>query len=238
MMQLVDFHSHVLPGIDDGAGTMEEARQLLLSQYAQGIEMVVATPHCLKNTSISTFVERRDAALATVLEQIQEPIPHIVPAAEVAFYYGLSEQEELKRLCISGTNYILIEMPMEYWNDWTYEELHKICVRHNVRPIIAHLDRYINTTKDLNRLDKLLALGVLVQVNAEALFHFSTRRLVKALWQRKGFNLIGSDCHNMDKRPCELAKACTILQRKFGVDALNKILENSERVLQNRTVYR
>ncbi|MBQ9915509.1 MAG: hypothetical protein IJO50_05120, partial [Clostridia bacterium] len=66
---MIDFHAHVLPGIDDGAKDIHEAHQLLLSQKNQGIDTVVATSHCLANESITDFVGRRNAAYEALMAQ-------------------------------------------------------------------------------------------------------------------------------------------------------------------------
>ena len=237
-MDLIDFHAHVLPGIDDGAKDIEEARALLLSQKEQGIRAVVATPHYLKHTSISEFVERRNAAIELVKREICEEIPEIIPAAEVELYYGFTKRRRLDRLCIEGTNYILIELPFEFWNEWIYEELYQLSVTHKLRPIIAHLDRYITTPRNLSFVSKIMKSDVLIQVNAGALLKMSSRAIVKAFRKRDAFTLLGSDCHNTQKRACDYLKACQVIKRKFGEDMLNEILENGEKVLQNKPIYR
>ncbi len=237
-MDLIDFHAHVLPGIDDGVQDIEEARKLLVSQKEQGIRAVVATPHHLKHTTISDFIKNRDAALELVKREIHEEIPDIIPAAEVELYYGFTNKRNLERLCIEGTNYILIELPFEFWNEWIYEELYQLSAKHKLRPIIAHLDRYITTTRNLKFVDKILKSDVLIQVNAGALLMFSSRSIVKAFKKRNAFTILGSDCHNNQDRRCEYLKACRIIKKSFGEDVLNEILENGEKILQNKPIFR
>lgn len=238
-MARIDFHAHILPGIDDGAADINETRKLLLSQKEQGIDTVVATPHYLKHTSITEFVKKRDAALELVKREITEPIPNIVPGAEVELFYGFSKHKRnLERLCIGNTNYILIELPFEFWNEWIYEELYQLSVKHKLRPIVAHLDRYITTIRNISFVEKLLKKDVLIQINAGALLNFSSRNIVKAFLKRDAFTVIGSDCHNSVDRKCEIEKACRVIEKKFGTDVLNRIHENGERILNNQAVYR
>ncbi len=237
-MQLIDFHAHVLPGIDDGASNIEEARAILLSQKAQGIQTVVATPHYSKHSSITKFTEERDAALRLVEQEIQDEIPRIVPAAEVELYYGLSKRRNLQRLCIQGTNYILVEPPMEYWNSWVYEEIYALSIQHGLRPIIAHLDRYVLDKKNSKHIEKILKMEVLIQINAGALFSFFGRRTVKNFWKHDAITVLGSDCHDMAERKCELQKACLFFQKMFGEKALRSIIENSNKILENEPVFR
>jgi len=235
-MRLIDFHAHVLPGIDDGAVNLEESKQLLLSQKEQNIEVVVATPHYNHECTIEEFVKRRDLSLSHIHKKIKDKVPEIIPAAEVALYCGLSEEPELKRLCIGNTNYILIEMPYFYWNSWFYDELYRLENNRGLIPIIAHLERYINLPGQVNRFDKLLEQDVLVQINASSLLKFLPFQVVKKLLKRNAFTVLGSDCHDTKYRPCNFSSACKVINRRFGSDVLEKILSNAELILENKRV--
>ncbi len=235
-MQLIDFHAHILPGVDDGAANLEETRLLLKSQKDQGVQKVVATPHYNQNCSIDAFVADRDAALHNVRESITEEIPQIIPAAEVLLYHGLSKEPDLRKLCIENTNYILIEMPYFYWNPWDYEELYQLMVRHGVYPIIAHLDRYANTLRDVNNFNKLFEQNVLVQINSDSLLHLNSFRIVKSLWEQDRFTVLGSDAHHNKTRPCTLQQACNKIVKKFGVNTLERIMKNAEDILNNKPI--
>ncbi len=238
-MELIDFHAHILPGIDDGAANIEESRKLLIAQKEQGIQTVVATPHYLKySSSITRFLRNREAALSLVKEQITEDIPQIVLGAEVELYYGLSKKDNLQRLCIEGTSYMLVEPPMEYWTEWVYEELYRIQAIHNIKPIIAHLDRYIIDSKSFRIVDRLMQSDVLAQVNAGSLLSFFSRTYAKELWKRNMFTILGSDCHDNESRSCKLAKAYRIFEKKFGRDALCQLMENGQKILQNQPIVR
>ncbi len=237
-MRLIDFHAHILPGIDDGAADLSESKKLLFSQKEQGIDAVVATPHYLKHTSISDFVQRRDEALELVRREIPDGIPEIIPAAEVELFYGFSGKQHLERLCIQGTNYIMIELPFEYWNEWIYEELYQLSAKHKLRPIIAHLDRYITTPRNLKFVDKIMRSDVLIQVNATALLKIASRSIVKAFLKRDAFTILGSDCHNNRDRSCQFLKACQMIEKKYGEDVLHEIFQNGENILNNMPVYR
>lgn len=233
-MRLIDFHAHVLPGIDDGAANVEESKKLLLSQKSQGIEIVVATPHYDHKRPIEKFVERREQALSLVRENIHDAIPEIVPAAEVALYCGLSEEPDLQSLCIGETNYILIEMPYFYWNSWDYDELYHLVNKRGVKPIIAHLDRYASTPEQVHQFGKLLEQDVLVQINSASLLTFFSRQVVKKIWNQHAVILLGSDCHDSEIRPCTLATACKVIKKKFGAEGLKRLMENAEAILENK----
>lgn len=238
-MHLIDFHAHVLPGIDDGAQDVEEARSLLLSQKEQGIQTVIATPHRYQEQPIAEFVANRQRALQQLSQGIAEEIPAIVPAAEVELYCGLSKEKDLRQLCIGDTDYILIEMPFFFWNSWYYDELEQLRCEHGVRPVIAHLERYAKTPAEADEtFSKLLQTDALVQINASALLHFSSFRVVKHLYKLNAFTVLGSDCHNSIGRPCRFEEAIKKIEKKFGSVFLQKLLLNAEDILNNQYVER
>lgn len=235
---MIDFHAHILPGIDDGAKDTEQALALLQDQAAQGIDTVVATPHYLSDISVAEFAQRRTAALTRLQGLLPEGAPRIVPAAEVGLFYGISGVEDLTPLCIENTDYMLVEMPYARWSGWEYTELSNLISRRGITPVIAHLDRYVQKSGDFKSLKQLLGMEVLVQINASALLSFSGRGTVKRFLKENAFTVLGSDCHHPKHRPCRLGEACEAFQKKWGGQALSTILQNAEAILENRRVER
>ena len=115
---IVDFHSHVLPGIDDGSASVEESIAMLRMEAEQGITHVVATPHFYaRHDSPERFLARRDRA-EQKLRQAMEGIsglPQLIIGAEVYYFPGISESDVLKELTIAGKHSILIEMQQSPW---------------------------------------------------------------------------------------------------------------------------
>ena len=147
MKSVVDFHSHILPGIDDGSRSMSESLALLRMEAEQGIQHVVATPHFYPHyDSPDGFLEKRARAEADLREEMnkQEGLPQLHMGAEVYFFKGISDSDEVPQLTIDRSKYILIEMPPAPWTDAMYRELEGIYVKQNLTPIIAHIDRYID----------------------------------------------------------------------------------------------
>ena len=115
----------------------------------------------------------------------------IMKAAEVTLEVDLADDPDLPKLCIEGTNYILLEMPMNVkWTDWVYNAVYEISAKHHVRPLIAHIDRY-----EEKSLKKLLEMDVRPQINAAAFCSiFQRRRALK--WVREGtVEFLCSDVH-------------------------------------------
>ena len=114
---MIDLHSHILPGIDDGSRDISMTALMLSEMKRQGIQTVVATPHFYpSHDQPDAFLERRDRAMQA-LATIQEDHPRIIPGAEVAFFDGISRSVIPELLRIQNTKLLLIEMPFTAWTD-------------------------------------------------------------------------------------------------------------------------
>lgn len=106
--KIIDMHCHILPGMDDGSPDPETSVEMLRRQARQGVEVVCAASHYYADqNSIGTFCDRRAAALERLQAVLPEGLPRIVPAAEVAYFSGISGRRGLSRLCIPGTRTLL-----------------------------------------------------------------------------------------------------------------------------------
>ena len=223
---IIDFHSHILPGIDDGSGSVEESVAMLRQAAAQGINHVIATPHFYARYDDPEvyFPEREQAFLRLCRElEVHPGLPEITVGAEVHFFPGISHSDVLKALTIGGKRCILIEMPDSPWTDSMYRELEKIPERQGLIPVVAHVDRYISPFRTYGIPDRLAELPVLVQANAGFFLRGSTRPLALKLLRRDKIHLLGSDCHNLTTRPPLLGDAVEVIRKKLGEEPLERI---------------
>lgn len=227
----VDFHSHILPRMDDGSRSVEESLAMLRLLTSQGVREVILTPHFYpQHTTPQRFLEKRDRCEAILREGIagEEGLPDLRCGAEVYFYPQMSHSEALRDLAIQGTDCLMVEMPFCVWTDRMYEELEGIHRNLGLTPIVAHVDRYLGRFWDHGIPRRLADMPVLVQANAECFLEGSRGiRLLK----RHQIQLLGSDCHNMTSRKPNLGPAAEVIARKLGMDALRCIRENERRVL-------
>lgn len=226
---MTDFHSHVLPGIDDGSDSVAESIAMLQLEAAQGITHVVATPHFYpRYETPDAFLEKRDRAETLLRQEMAKypGLPSLSVGAEVYFFRGISESEYLPRLTIREKSCILIEMPRSPWNDAMYAELEAIWTRWGVRPIIAHIDRYIAPFHTHRIPERLEQLPVLVQANGDFFLDRSTASLAMKLLRRDQIHFLGSDCHDMDSRKPNLGPAIEKIRKKLGQEALERIVDN------------
>lgn len=112
----IDFHSHVLPNMDDGSDSFETSLSLLRRLTEQGISTVCATSHYYrKREPTARYLDRRAAALEALMEHWKPDLPKLLLGAEVAFFPGIGEEETLSQLCLPGTRTLLLEMPFTRW---------------------------------------------------------------------------------------------------------------------------
>ena len=242
-MYIIDFHSHILPGIDDGARNLETSLAMLDMIKAYHGDIMLATPHFYASRDrIDTFLERRenarDALFAAMEEDGQSGYPAIRCGAEVAFFDGISKAKDIGRLTIDGTNILLLEMPFTPWTDENLKEVEALIHDRGFRVLIAHLERFLWMPGNKSQAAQLLTLPVTIQINAEA-FEGSwlhTRALVRMFKEGKA-HVLGTDCHGAHHRIPNLMQGRDFLKKKAGADILQRIDEQSSRfLLENETL--
>lgn len=222
---MIDWHSHVLPGMDDGSRDAEESIALLEMLRSQGVDTVAATPHFYPNDeSAERFLERRAQCLEALRGHLSEDSPRIVVGAEVYYYNGISRMKELPLLKLEGTRLLLLEMPMCTWSEYTVRELSELTCRGNMQIVIAHLDRYLKLQKK-STLEQIFESGALVQLNAAAFTSFSSRRAATSLLKEGRAHFIGSDCHNLTSRAPRIGEAYDIIRKKLGEDFVSQMTD-------------
>ncbi len=214
-----DFHSHILPGMDDGSTGVEMSLKMLRRETAGGISRVVATPHFYAQyEDPETFLLRRnraEKALRSAMESEQN-MPELLVGAEVRYFRGISEAEALPELAIRGTDSILIELPDPPWTEAVCRELRDIREKRGLIPIIAHIDRYIGPLHG-RKLPRLLqTLPVLVQANGTFFLKRSTAAMARRLLNADQIHLLGSDCHDLTGRPPNLGEVFRRIGKKPG----------------------
>ena len=226
MSTVVDFHTHILPCVDDGSHSLEESIEMLKEQSKQGVSRVVATPHFYANHhSPLRFFNKRQEAECRLREAMSafQDMPKLSVGAEVFFFEGVSDCEFLQEMAVSDTNCVMIEMPMGKWSKRNLQELAEIKYKQGLVPVIAHIDRYIRPFRT-NRIPEILSeLPVIIQANSSFFIDIFTRRLALKLLKEGKIQLIGSDCHNLDIRPPNISQALDIIEESLGKEAVFKI---------------
>lgn len=235
---MTDLHTHILPGMDDGARSVEISLAMLREEAAQGVDTVALTPHYYRDREPSgRFLERRDrafdqleSAIAALPEAERTALPARVLAAEVAWVPNLIDCSHLRELCYAGTDAFLLELPMHPWYDGLFHQLYDLINATGLTPVIAHIDRYWSSQKP-QRMEELLSLELPIQLSAEALLRFPTRgRALKALESGQASYLM-SDCHDMLRRRPNLGSGLETVRRKLGEEARRRCAAQTDQLL-------
>ncbi|MBK5254204.1 MAG: hypothetical protein JJE03_07095 [Peptostreptococcaceae bacterium] len=237
---MIDFHTHILPNLDDGSSSLDMSYVMIESLKKQGAEAIVLTPHYYyKEKTIKEFITYRKEALNRLRsnEAKRKEFPDLFLGAEVAFFPMMSKMEDIEKLCITGTKYMMLEMPFGRWSRTTLEEIDNLYNAHGITPIIVHIERFVAFQKGTDNIEKLCRLDVLVQMNCEALgkriFNKNNYNLVK----NGCVNLIGSDCHNMTTRKPNLNIGIENIRKYVGSEKLQEIDNCGREVLENALKY-
>lgn len=225
-MGVTDFHSHILPRLDDGSRSAEESLEMLRESARQGIDHVIATPHFYpQRDNPDRFLEARERAaeILRIAAGDEAGLPRITLGAEVYYFRGMSESDALDGLTIGQKPCILIEMPMGPWTPEMYRELENIRTQRGLTPIVAHIDRYIRPFRTGGIPEKLARLPVLVQANAEFFLNRSTAGMAMRMLRKEQIHLLGSDCHNLSTRKPNMGPALQKIRQKLGGEPLQRI---------------
>lgn len=236
----IDFHSHILPAIDDGAKDVEMSLKLLKMLKEDGVNTVVATPHLyLHRESADEFIARRNMSVKILKDAISKnDYPEIIVGAEVYYTPALLEipNETIKKLCIENTDYLLLELPYQNISSSFLNLLSDFINFSSCRTILAHLERYIDFFS-ANDLNDFISNGILAQFNCDSLEKsFEKRRTLKMI--KNGFlHIMGTDAHHPEKRPPLFKNAEQILRKKLSDGEFVKIMETAEAVLRNEIIF-
>lgn len=235
---IIDFHSHILPCLDDGAASVEESLALLDTLAENKTEIVAATPHFYcHEISAEQFIDARDKAYNMLKPHLKPNHPKIILGAEVLFSRSLMSinPESLKQLCLTGTDYLLLEMPYIRLSPQIIDSVSELADSGRVKVLVAHIERYLNFT-DYSDLSSLMSLDVLGQLNANSFTNRKTRKRCFKLINDGFVQVLGSDIHHMD-RGLPVSNAFNYLRKKYGEAKIAQIEESSKRLLKNMDTY-
>lgn len=230
---MIDFHSHVLPEMDDGSKNMEMSMAMLSEMHKQGVTTCVATPHFYAyRQNFDSFIQRREKA-AEALRAQWNVSPEILIGAEVAFCSALADfsARQLDALCIEGTHLLMIEMPFTQWAGEEVDTLSHLCLDRGYTIILAHIERFIPLQSNKTALNHIWQLPLYAQINAECLLSVWQRRPYLKMLQENSAHLLGSDCHNMSARSPNLLAARKVVENKLGKQVLYRVDQCGEHLL-------
>ncbi len=229
MTGVFDFHTHILPGIDDGSRSVEESLAMIDELIGQGAKGIAATSHFYaQHMTPEDFFTRRQEAWELLIPHLSEDAPEIRLGAEVMYFEGIHRYEQLERFCLHDSSILLVEMPMQEWTSRMVSALLEINRRGDMVVLLAHIERYL-PYHNKKAMERMLENGVLMQASTEFVIA-KPAKAVKMLKQGR-IHFLGTDCHNMGSRKPNMKQALEIIRGRAGNELIHALNEREARYL-------
>lgn len=216
---IVDMHTHILPHVDDGAADKETTLRMLQQAYAEGTDILIATPHFRHGMDAARWDARRHAAWETtcsMAKEIHEDF-QILLGAEVYMESGIRKDLEAGvPLTMPGSNAILVEFSTSA-NYMYIKNMVLMLLSMGYDPILAHVERYQAMEKP-QHVEELAQMGVHIQANVNSILGGSgwkIKRYLKRLLKQELIDMLGSDAHDMQERTPGMEKCMKYLNKRL-----------------------
>lgn len=232
---MIDIHSHVLFGIDDGAKNMEESLAMLRESKKQGVNTVFATPHFYAyEVSFDSYTSKVQSVYETLkCEAASEEYSDIKLGYEVRYFPGIG-RSDIKKLCLDRSGFLLLELDFKAIGRSVLTEISELKWSAGITPIIAHAERYYKFKGYDDLLRCFVQKEALCQISAGSLIDGSRYKKAAFKLIKNGMaDFIASDMHNMSTRPPLIKQGLMSVARHFGQDAAAGF-KNSYLKLYNR----
>ncbi len=229
-----DFHSHILPCIDDGAKSVEDSITLIKSLVSQGVTDICLTPHFYtSNISTEDFLNKRNESFELLKNNLPSDLKvNLHLGAEVYITKYLFSSPIDKGICIDGTNYILCEFSYDKkFRENMLDFLENLIYSNSLIPIIAHIERYGWLLKDEKARKELLSMGVLFQTNAISLCDRKFKKKLLKMIANNEISFLGTDAHSMHRNsPQYFSQAQSVICDKLSSANLDYIQTSSKNI--------
>lgn len=239
---MIDIHCHILPGVDDGASSLEESLEMARMAAYSGVTDIAATPHFRGEKEFLEYrpeQEQRFRELKEALLREQIPI-RLHQGAEVLCMPQTEELAALGELPTLGdTNYVLMEFYFDESFDFMDDMLSRVAIN-GYRPVVAHPERYGAVQYDPRRLDRWVRKGYVLQLNKGSILGALGSRAREAAGEllSLGFaHLIASDAHSSYTRTPHMGELFRWAEERCDPECAQILLEeNPRRLLQGRNM--
>lgn len=233
---MIDTHSHILPGIDDGSKDMEMTIEMLKIAEKCGTQEIIATPHYLleygeaRIDEVKEFVKNLNLLLTKRGIKVK-----VYSGQEVYFTENIVNDYENKNIgTLNDSRYMLIEFDMRNYESSIFDYLYELQIK-GIVPIIAHPERYRWIIKSPELINKFIGEGYLFQLNAgsiEGKFGNEVKNTAQVFLKNDIYDFIGSDAHNISSRSTDISGAIMLLDNK----TIDKFKINSGKLINNNKI--
>lgn len=243
---MIDIHSHIIFGVDDGPKTIEESLSLIGEAYRQGVRYIVATSHRRKG-----MFETPEKVIMTNFLQFKEAVAEVYPEIRLCYgaelYYSkdiLSKLEKKKVPTLNGSRYILLEFSMNTpWKE-IQEAVNEVTLL-GLTPVLAHIERYDALAFHAERVEELIDKGCYTQVNSNHVLKPALigdrakefKKRTRYFLEQDLVHCVASDMHNLSSRPPFMREAYKLITEEFGKDKAKALLKkNPLMLLKNQAI--
>ena len=228
MNSIADIHCHVLPYVDDGAEHSAEMEELLVSSAKQNVRVLCLTPHFRSGmfTSEDETVLHRFEQAKTFVEDRRLPLKLYLGREYYCDRTFLERLEMRTVIPLGEGNTLLVEFSSRYDTETILKYLEHV-QQAGYRPLVAHVERYPAISGDTDQVERLIAAGAMVQVNAGSLLGREGHRQKAFGWKlvKQGLvDVVASDCHDPSYRPPELGECARKIESKAGKETAQRVL--------------
>lgn len=240
-MGYIDIHSHVLPGVDDGAQDMEQSVAMLRQAQDNGIQQMIVTPHqkegrhCVSPQRMKGMAER----LQNVAKREGVSV-ELYCGNELYYRSGLVPLLQSGEVCtLAGSSYVLIEFSPADEFSYVRNGLYQV-LSAGYYPILAHGERYRCLLNQEKRIRELKEMGCYLQVNTDSVLGklgFGVKHYLHRLLQERLVHFVSTDAHDTQKRRIRTAECAKVLKRKYGERyAMELLRDNAQCVIKDMEI--
>lgn len=234
---MIDFHSHILPNIDDGSRDIKETFDLIKEAEKAGFNKIISTSHYMEYYYEVDEMERSIwiNALNTKLQENNINVDLYLGSEIYISEYLMNLIDEKKASSINNTKYILFEMPMYQKTLNLYSVIFEM-IKHNKVPILAHPERYTFIQDDIELITELIENGVLMQSNFgsfKGLYGKKAQKTAKELLKRNMIHFLGSDVHRAGTIYPMIKDILTDIEKIVGKEKIYELTEKNASIVLN-----
>ena len=233
---MIDFHSHIIHNIDDGAKNLDMSLEMLRNSHNEGVEYICATPHFIFEefeTCREEYIKKLDTLILASKEENLNI--KILSGLEIYMHPNLPKLYKEKKIWgINDSEYLLVELPMGQFPMYTEDVFYELMLL-GAKPILAHPERNLNIMKNHDLIIDLINQGVLMQINAGSLlgdYGREVKKTAEEFVKRNMIHILGSDGHNITSRKTRIKEAYSKVKdaNKF---AYEWIFQNEINIINN-----
>ena len=224
---MIDIHSHILPDVDDGARTLEEALEMARIAFADGIQQMCCTPHMFNGISDNPEPPEILDRVAALQEAIGAAGLRVLPGNEVHVSHEIAEQAKNNRVTkLNQKNYMLVEFPTMTIPVGADELFYRLQVN-GVRPILVHPERNSQMQARPSLVADFVERGVYVQVTAMSVtgeFGQAAKTCADSLLRHNCVHFLATDCHRTERRAPILSRGRDAAAAIIGAEKAQKLV--------------